>query len=625
MLKQIFSIAAIIFSSFWSTAQGVELFSERDMYSKSYAKPNGNREKVISVSPLHYFENNQWMEVDNTLQLHPNGFTNESNVIRSFFPETIGVNNFFSFYVNGKQVSTESMKQLVSYDPQGGVSELPEIGQSTVAQLVSSNQLEYPSIFTDVTDRYIVESIGIKNECVLHALPAFFASSTKPFLGFREAIHLPAGWSIVPQYPSSDELIRSGLNILDEHNDVVLELPAPVFFDNGGLNDDGFSAVQGGFLVDKVNGVWLLSTLVPSEWLQSTERLFPVVIDPTITLPGIDGGWMSANNLVNNPGFAFIGVCCGNLEHRAWIKYNTTTIPDNSCILDVNLEVNVNGVGTSITELVHAFDITGAPGPYPAIDPNVLLDMETGYYTSFTLSGVGVYGWYDLGPSADALLQSQLPVNWFQVALIFDNEPSTNWKRLTATLCNLRIEYSAPPCVVLPVGMVDFEVECKNERPFLTWSTVSEDNNDFFTIWESFDAENFREVAKISGSGNSSEKLNYSWLAPTSTDQLKYYRLSQTDYDGTTEVFETKAFYGCSMTEPTVFIAKDKTIHVEGTNIIEVRFFDQLGSELVLRSVRRDHNAFVFANPNLPVGTYTAIIEHGNHQTKRSQFVISNK
>lgn len=365
------------------------------------------------------------------------------------------------------------------------------------------------------------------------------------------------------------------MTILDEQNEVVLAIPAPVFFDNGVLNDDGFSAVQGAFRVDKINGVWLLSTFVPSAWLQSSERVFPVVIDPTITLPGIDGGWMSANNLVNNPGFAFIGVCCGNLEHRAWIKFTTTTIPDNSCILDVNLEVNVNGVGTSITELVHAFDITGAPGPYPAIDPNVLLDMETGYYTSFTLSGVGIYGWYDLGPSADALLQSQLPVNWFQVALIFDNEPSTNWKRLTATLCNLRIEYSAPPCVVLPVGMVDFEVDCKNEKPFLSWSTVSEDNNDFFTVWESTDAENFREVAKIPGAGNSSANLSYSWHSPTSTDQLKYYRLSQTDFNGATEVFETKVFYGCSTIEPIVFIAKDKTIHVEGSNIVEVRFFDQ--------------------------------------------------
>lgn len=59
MLKQIFSICTLIFSVFWSTAQEVELFSERDMYSKCYAKPNGNREKVIAVSPLHYFENNQ--------------------------------------------------------------------------------------------------------------------------------------------------------------------------------------------------------------------------------------------------------------------------------------------------------------------------------------------------------------------------------------------------------------------------------------------------------------------------------------------------------------------------------------------------------------------------------------
>jgi hypothetical protein len=329
---------------------------------------------------------------------------------------------------------------------------------------------------------------------------------------------------------SNEVVTSSALKIIDNHGNHIFTIPEPVFFDNDSPSY-GASMIQGKYLVKQENDYWLLSTLVPVDWLKDKNRNYPVIIDPTVVLAGATGGWMSTVTFVNNPGFVFIGVCCGNAQHRAWVKFNTSSIPDNSCVTNVELEIFVNGVGASTPELVHVNDITGAPGPYTAVNTAVLTDMGNGWYTSFTITGTGTYGYYDLGVNADALLQSQLPLDWFQPALIFDNEPSTAWKRLTATACNLRVTYNAPPCT-LPVEMLDFNAECEKSYTQLNWTTASEVNNDYFTIEKSKDAINFFNIGVVQGKGNSNVVNTYSFNDTQFNNETVYYRLKQTDFNG---------------------------------------------------------------------------------------------
>ncbi|MGC9330730.1 MAG: T9SS type A sorting domain-containing protein [Bacteroidales bacterium] len=91
--------------------------------------------------------------------------------------------------------------------------------------------------------------------------------------------------------------------------------------------------------------------------------------------------------------------------------------------------------------------------------------------------------------------------------------------------------------IPLPVELLNFEAVCDvdSQAIDLIWSTASETNNDYFTLFRSKSSLNFEEIAKIDGHGNISfaQTYNYTDNNPPSGDV--YYKLSQTDLDGTRE------------------------------------------------------------------------------------------
>jgi hypothetical protein len=98
------------------------------------------------------------------------------------------------------------------------------------------------------------------------------------------------------------------------------------------------------------------------------------------------------------------------------------------------------------------------------------------------------------------------------------------------------LDSSSPPLgswfSPLPVTLISFKAQQKNNGVYLTWTTSSEINNEFFTIESSIDGENFKAIKKIRGAGFSNEILNYAYLDDKPYIGINYYRLKQTDYDG---------------------------------------------------------------------------------------------
>lgn len=87
----------------------------------------------------------------------------------------------------------------------------------------------------------------------------------------------------------------------------------------------------------------------------------------------------------------------------------------------------------------------------------------------------------------------------------------------------------------LPVELLTWEGDCVNGKTVLRWSTATEKNNEYFTIESSLNAKDWKEVARVKGAGDSEEILNYEFKELRSTSGLVYFRLKQTDYDGTFE------------------------------------------------------------------------------------------
>jgi hypothetical protein len=86
----------------------------------------------------------------------------------------------------------------------------------------------------------------------------------------------------------------------------------------------------------------------------------------------------------------------------------------------------------------------------------------------------------------------------------------------------------------LPVNFISVEASNQGGKVVLQWVTASEENNDFFTVERSKDGQSWEMVTTVQGTGNSSQPLGYQAYDQTPYNGTSYYRIKQTDLDGTT-------------------------------------------------------------------------------------------
>jgi hypothetical protein len=103
---------------------------------------------------------------------------------------------------------------------------------------------------------------------------------------------------------------------------------------------------------------------------------------------------------------------------------------------------------------------------------------------------------------------------------------------------NQIINVSSSP---LPVTLTSFSAQAVNSSVVLRWLTASELNNDYFTIERSTNGTEFTELGRTRGAGTTTFNHHYSYTDISPMSGVLYYRLKQTDIDGTTETFSPVA------------------------------------------------------------------------------------
>ncbi len=96
-------------------------------------------------------------------------------------------------------------------------------------------------------------------------------------------------------------------------------------------------------------------------------------------------------------------------------------------------------------------------------------------------------------------------------------------------------------CSAVPVTFESFSGISKKIGIELTWSTLSEINNEGFDIQHSENGEQFHDVGWVEGAYNSSIKRTYNFFHNAPIDGVNYYRLRQLDTDGQDDFSEVIA------------------------------------------------------------------------------------
>ncbi len=134
----------------------------------------------------------------------------------------------------------------------------------------------------------------------------------------------------------------------------------------------------------------------------------------------------------------------------------------------------------------------------------------------------------------------------------------------------------------LPIELVSFTGEASMGEVHLDWRTASELNNDHFRILRSADLNNWEEIARVSGAGNSQVEHSYHFVDDRPLAGTNYYSLIQVDLDGTkagsqvVAVFNSVNELGVIGPNPT---AVGLPIHFNGS-IDALRVTDLLGRNI---------------------------------------------
>jgi hypothetical protein len=110
----------------------------------------------------------------------------------------------------------------------------------------------------------------------------------------------------------------------------------------------------------------------------------------------------------------------------------------------------------------------------------------------------------------------------------------------------------------LPIELMSFEAYCNGGLIKLLWTTATETNNDYFTIECSLDGINFLPITTVPGSGNSNQIQNYHFVDTLAEGASHFYRLRQTDYDGTIS-FSDIVFADCNIENDKITIYPNPT------------------------------------------------------------------
>lgn len=164
----------------------------------------------------------------------------------------------------------------------------------------------------------------------------------------------------------------------------------------------------------------------------------------------------------------------------------------------------------------------------------------------------------------------------------------------------------------LPIELTSFSATTNGNNVEFEWETATETNNDYFTIEYSTDVENWHNAKTIVGAGTTQLATEYSTSVSSSSlpQGTVYFRLSQTDYDGTTTSFDVVAVEveNADSEQIDVVVYPNPTtsvVNIKGAEALSVSVINSNGSVENLRQMSDNQ----YSVSHLRKGIYTLVVE----------------
>ena len=257
-------------------------------------------------------------------------------------------------------------------------------------------------------------------------------------------------------------------------------------------------------------------------------------------------------------------------------------------------EVNASGSSVNVGDVDMTWDLTGL-GPVVAAELCLLVDSDND----------GLFA--DETPITGAVNVSGNLYRFSGVSALQNN------RRFTLGTTSM----GTTP---LPIELVSFTATAETRGIVrANWVTASEQDNERFTLERSTDLNDWTTVLELPGAGNSTATLSYEAYDREAPRRMVYYRLRQTDYDGTSTVSEAVAVdlgigwheqpvvYPNPSTGPVVVILPESASAATGFDLI-----DALGRSTPVAFNAIGGGSYRMDVGDLPAGTYLLRVLSGS-------------
>ena len=265
-----------------------EIESKRTEYSKEYLLSNGLHLAAVYADAIHYETAAGWEDIDNTLKVEGTGasrvYANTAGVWNVALPYQLTQNNAVSLTKDGYTLSftpagelrTSGQLETMSLNDQAEAFSTTALSAST-AQIMTiedtasdgltltkaQSRLQYSNVFNNTHIVYDLQGNRLKESIVMGG----YSSTLR---GYRYTLNTGGMLPVLTESGQIDLYDRTGKT-------VVMHMPAPFLMDNAkALNFD----VQ--VTLTQSGNEYILTYLLPRQWLASQERSWPVILDPIV-------------------------------------------------------------------------------------------------------------------------------------------------------------------------------------------------------------------------------------------------------------------------------------------------------------------------------------------------------
>ena len=202
-------------------------------------------------------------------------------------------------------------------------------------------------------------------------------------------------------------------------------------------------------------------------------------------------------------------------------------------------------------------------------DNNVVIQYSTDggstYTTGLTLTG-NVSGYYDISDGTDRIRYKSFTTKGFTIGDNLNGQ-TIKIKAIFNGLDNnddgiafdeFKLEKSKnAPDAILPVELMSFNAYKSENEVHVKWLTAMELDNDYFEVQRSSDGIDFEVIQTIDGFGTTSFNQDYYTEDISPLSGVSYYRLSQTDFDGTKTTYSPVAVQFEQIDIQAIYVSND--------------------------------------------------------------------